>query len=352
MIALGLTDQGTKDGPMPRVQIAENPSGRAPGVGIVRIDAPERSCSKTFRDFFTHKGWPWVDDIVAVVSGDFGGNLSETFHLAEHQGRPIASVWVTQPPARPGVGCLGHVYTDPAWRRRGLAGTLMEFAIQDFRRRGGATLLLGTDNPAAARLYERQGFRLVRGNLDAGDNCVMILGPSPRESRDLTEGDIPAVRRATRSDLAELIAFYSLQYGGPSPLNWALNMEYFGKAEEAFVRGFQHSIDGRCLTYAVEAGGSIVGAACFVADDDGDVLFDYALPGPMQSQMGELLDEILTEGDVGGDYIVGTAFSDERAAHLESAGFKPSGIVERRLRDGSLRTGVRLVRRANPHLEH
>jgi ribosomal protein S18 acetylase RimI-like enzyme len=57
----------------------------------------------------------------------------------------------------PRTGRLKHVYVSPAWRRRGLAEALVVACIA--RARGSYDRLrLRTDNPAAARLYERHGF--------------------------------------------------------------------------------------------------------------------------------------------------------------------------------------------------
>lgn len=67
-----------------------------------------------------------------------------------------------------GAGILAHVYTLPAWRRRGASSALFRALAQDVRARGFRVLTLGT-NPEghARRLYEGMGFRqLVPGGGD------------------------------------------------------------------------------------------------------------------------------------------------------------------------------------------
>ncbi|MBZ5203293.1 GNAT family N-acetyltransferase, partial [Planomicrobium chinense] len=56
------------------------------------------------------------------------------------------------------------MWTDPAYRGRGLGGVVLEMVVEDARRRGLVPhLFVMQDNPSAARLYERHGF--VRSGL-------------------------------------------------------------------------------------------------------------------------------------------------------------------------------------------
>jgi hypothetical protein len=61
-----------------------------------------------------------------------------------------------------GVGILGHVYTRPEHRRQGIATQLMAAQMEDFLRRGGRILTLGTgyDTPPYW-IYHSFGFRSV-----------------------------------------------------------------------------------------------------------------------------------------------------------------------------------------------
>lgn len=61
------------------------------------------------------------------------------------------------------LGGLGEVATHVDCRGRGLAGALVGRAVAEFDRSGGTHLLLGTVNPAAARVYEAHGFRYLPG---------------------------------------------------------------------------------------------------------------------------------------------------------------------------------------------
>jgi RimJ/RimL family protein N-acetyltransferase len=62
------------------------------------------------------------------------------------------------------VGILGHVYTQPAHRRKGAYSLLMRHQMDDFRGRGGGLLLLGTGYQSPPfKIYEGFGFRGIIG---------------------------------------------------------------------------------------------------------------------------------------------------------------------------------------------
>jgi GNAT superfamily N-acetyltransferase len=58
---------------------------------------------------------------------------------------------------RRGIGRIRRVYVRPAWRNKGIGEALVHTLVEDARTSFTA-LHLRTDNPTAARLYERVGF--------------------------------------------------------------------------------------------------------------------------------------------------------------------------------------------------
>ena len=59
----------------------------------------------------------------------------------------------------PAVGGFGGVASSPEIRRSRIATRLCRQAVDDFRERGGHALFLGTENPEAARVFYRLGWR-------------------------------------------------------------------------------------------------------------------------------------------------------------------------------------------------
>lgn len=59
-------------------------------------------------------------------------------------------------------GQIGGVYTDPAWRRRGVSRWLMSHLLRELYEQGRyASLFVKKSNPAAQALYRSMGFRFV-----------------------------------------------------------------------------------------------------------------------------------------------------------------------------------------------
>lgn len=92
--------------------------------------------------------------------------------LAQHRNQPIACAWVSTRQARylcdrfplqPQEAYLYDMFTDPAWRGRGLAGVLIETIAAHLAGQGYRvlTLALYPENLPAARAYRRAGFQPV-----------------------------------------------------------------------------------------------------------------------------------------------------------------------------------------------
>lgn len=148
--------------------------------------------------FLGHKGEPWLHDIRRRYAGT-GPDLCA---LAWAGDAPAAHVWIAMDRACPAFGLLGHVFTDPAHRRQGLARRVLEALIAEFAARGGQYLILGVDNPAAVLLYEALGFHVLNGPDATGHRC-MLRGTTPAALRQMTSAGTataPAVWQPLRPD--------------------------------------------------------------------------------------------------------------------------------------------------------
>ncbi len=86
-------------------------------------------------------------------------------YLAEADGNAVACAFllISERPAGPAfmnglTGLILNVHTDPAYRRRGIARTLLEMALADARRMGVSRIELKA-TPMGQGLYEKLGFR-------------------------------------------------------------------------------------------------------------------------------------------------------------------------------------------------
>ena len=84
-------------------------------------------------------------------------------YLARHKERCVGSTVTITPHAFPGLGAVAQVATLPSSRDQGIASQLCRQAVSDFRKNNGRALFLGTDNPKAARIYYRLGWKNIAG---------------------------------------------------------------------------------------------------------------------------------------------------------------------------------------------
>ncbi len=84
------------------------------------------------------------------------------FMVAEAEGRVLGCIGISEP--EPGVFRLNRLYVRPTAHRQGIGGRLVDWVIDEARKRGGERLFLFSDIAFldAHRLYERKGFRRTR----------------------------------------------------------------------------------------------------------------------------------------------------------------------------------------------
>jgi len=102
-----------------------------------------------------HKGEPWNWQIHECLT-DPNLGIESRCHILSKGGRPFANICTFE---ANGVGIFGHVFTVPEERKKGAADLLNLAVMEDFRRRGGKALYLGTtyDSPAY-HIYMKHGF--------------------------------------------------------------------------------------------------------------------------------------------------------------------------------------------------
>ena len=85
---------------------------------------------------------------------------------------------IMTPRANPEFAGIGEVATRPEYQGRGIAGRLCGQALDEFASNGGQAVFLGTENPAAARIYHRLGWRKIANSTDYVN---VTNGDSPEE---------------------------------------------------------------------------------------------------------------------------------------------------------------------------
>jgi len=127
-------------------------SGEQVEAGVVR--GPDPAWSRRLQTLLWHKGDPWNWQNAQLLEVDHG--LDVNFYILHRQGEPFANIMTVE---LAGVGHFGHVWTQPADRQQGASSSLMRYQMQDFAKRGGQALFLGTEvDSTAYRMYATFGF--------------------------------------------------------------------------------------------------------------------------------------------------------------------------------------------------
>lgn len=98
-----------------------------------------------------------------ILQGNERPVNDDVFYVCRRNGQVASMCHLTVSRTNPELGGFGEVATAQEHRRTGLAGTVCSAAADEFRRRGGSWLALGTGEPTAARVYYRIGWRMLAG---------------------------------------------------------------------------------------------------------------------------------------------------------------------------------------------
>ncbi len=123
---------------------------------IYVVSAPDDEHEDDVLSFLRHKGKIWLWHMKAAFRGETG-RLQSRFYLGIVDGRIISNVSMWE---HGSTGILAHVFTVEDQRRKGACKSLMAALMEDFLRRGGKILTLGTgyDSPPY-HIYKSFGFR-------------------------------------------------------------------------------------------------------------------------------------------------------------------------------------------------
>jgi len=131
---------------------------------VAELQAPAASYARAIRRFLQHKGQPWMTHVDLANRGQVD-HLRTTYTIGLLGRRIVGNVMIVGDGR---VGILGHVFTHPHHRRKGICTELVAAALAQFRAAGGLALGLGTGYRSPAyRIYHGFGFRSVESRSGA-----------------------------------------------------------------------------------------------------------------------------------------------------------------------------------------
>lgn len=137
-------------------QLAEVTLKSGETLQCLLVEEPEARWAQDIRELLVHKSAHVHWHIDRCVAGPLD-DLETRFYLGVLDGRAVGNIMTVE---HGGIGILGHVFTQPEQRRKGIASHIMAGQMADFRARGGRALTLGTgfDSPPYW-IYHSFGFR-------------------------------------------------------------------------------------------------------------------------------------------------------------------------------------------------
>jgi len=120
--------------------------------------APDEEFADRIKSFLGHKGGVWNWHIERSFEEQLD-ELETRYYIGLLSDEIISNIMIVE---HRHTGILGHVFTEPEHRRKGACTGVMDAQMEDFRRRDGEALYLGTgyDGPAY-HIYASFGFESV-----------------------------------------------------------------------------------------------------------------------------------------------------------------------------------------------
>jgi N-acetylglutamate synthase-like GNAT family acetyltransferase len=298
-----------------------------PNIDIQHFCPP--ICSDEIVSLLWHKGPPWVDDIRRRLDGKLHG-AKDHFWLASHNGQLVAHTWYTVAVTNQQLGVVGHVYTDPGYRRQGISAKLLKAAMQHFVENGGTVMQLFTSTPYTVPFYLAHGFENLYENQSYHETDWYMRYPhgsasviqawyqtGPFAARPLSAGDLPAYCLLYNMDFRTRLKDRAQEIG--------LGLE----AEFAFIRVWEELSQNRARC-SVLANDRVIAAACslmpFGFPHQAHVaLTDLYVPPPFTQHAGDLLQHCLAGRDeLGIEKVIAVTADEAKSQMLRKLGFRPT----------------------------
>jgi GNAT superfamily N-acetyltransferase len=174
--------------------IGDVPLNSGETMAVSCVLGPEPPEASRIEPFLAHKGgiWNWHTRKTLQEPLD---DLEGRYYVGEIDGEIVGNICTFE---CEGAGILGHVFTVPDHRHKGVASGIMNLQMDDFRQRGGKAMTLGTGYGSNAyRIYQGFGFESVvpgsgqmRYSVDPGF-FDRLFEPAPVSARRVTWGDGP-----------------------------------------------------------------------------------------------------------------------------------------------------------------
>lgn len=271
------------------------------------------------------------------LHGKFSATGVDCFWLGRIAGQLVGGVGCQIAAATGEVGSLGWVFTEPAHRGKGISSALTNLALTWFRDQGGVCMHLGTANPTANHVYQKQGFHDYHGNVMR----YLCPGQEPAgfEATFLCNQSDAVVRPATWGDASRVAMLYALphpwfvkDYGERIFSHPTLKPQrYFSIFTSLMLRAEQQ----QGAVYVLENGANRVVGAANLLPVDGTAQahlgsLDFLVYPTYREAAEQLIMDVLADASQRGMQTVQTwlaACDHEKQAMARQAGFRRQAVL-------------------------
>jgi GNAT superfamily N-acetyltransferase len=314
---------------------------RLPNGEILTVTGLEPPLGASWADRIEH--W-WRDVRPLLVHGELATTSLDRFVVGEIDGAYVGSMCYDTPRDTRDVGVLEMVWTHPDHRRKGIARTILQHTIADFRCQGGVALYLCTTNPAAEALYAHQGFRPLIGD------GMRYLAPGHADfDRSYFADAGPArVRPAVWGDLARVSALYNQTTPDWLIKDYPRRVFRDVRYESHYLRIWKPARDGRGTALVLENPAQrVVGIASAIeldsyVEQQVQIVDFWACPTYL-AQLPELLAALVQTARAGNAELLEAHVAEvDRARRqlLEAVGFQEVARLRDHLRVGAERVAL------------
>lgn len=301
-----------------------------PRIEIRKLTAPLEDTG--LLTLLRHKGSPWIEEIRNRIEGKYAESV-DRFLVALAGDRLVAHVWYTVSAADARLGLLGHVFTRPDYRRRGISTRLMQAAMADFLDRGGVMMQLFTSTPHTVPFYEKLGYENLCGSQVLHETDWSMRYPVDSQAV-LKQWFAPSrcrLRRITSGDLPPYCLLYNLEFRSRLK-DWAQGVGSGLEAEFTFLRSWGKISRGEGVCCVLENGETIVGIGSLIRNDFAHqshlAAIDCYVHPAFASKTRELIDACLgCREELGVEIVYAMGVDEGKRRTFHGLGFQPLAVL-------------------------
>jgi GNAT superfamily N-acetyltransferase/RimJ/RimL family protein N-acetyltransferase len=311
-------------------QIGQTKLNNGQNLTIALVQGPDTDWIERIVPFLSHKGEPWAWQIQQTLTAGIEP-LEARYYIGLIDDSVAGNICTF---TYRGTGILGHVFTSPSHRRKGVCAAIMTTLFEDFRAKNGRSLVLGTgyDSPAW-HIYKRFGFEPMYPESGAMEWYA--------EDIDSFETDhfAPGAASVRPIDWRDWSGLSTLTCGRSGSKLRLVSLEVYNRysMEHAFLDAYRRVLEGREVRGAAiesEATGATVGAALIMSDHrfPGTSILDLFVHPAFAERSSELLGAL--PANAKGGKIQAFAEPDDTAKvqALKEAGFREEAILRNQVK--------------------